>query len=176
MKESYAKLLQCCLIGIFLLLLHEPPAHGRQASSKQAVDIPDPIIQLFKTKGLDKQYEFAAYRKPLFLRADFNGDGKADTAIWVRQKRTRKVGIAVIHSGTNAVFFLGAGSTIGNGGDNFDWMDYWQVYPKGKVGKGSGETKIVRLQGDALLVGRKESASGLLYWNGKRYLWYQQGD
>jgi hypothetical protein len=32
------------------------------------------------------------------------------------------------------------------------------------------------LRGDALLVGKSEAASALIYWNGKRYVWLQQGD
>jgi hypothetical protein len=44
-----------------------------------------------------------------------------------------------------------------------------------------GYTWVVRwivphLRGDALLVGRSEAASALIYWNGKRYVWFQQGD
>jgi len=30
--------------------------------------------------------------------------------------------------------------------------------------------------GDALLVSKSETASALIYWNGKRYTWLQQGD
>ena len=32
------------------------------------------------------------------------------------------------------------------------------------------------LRGDALLLGKSEAASALIYWNGKRYVWLQQGD
>jgi hypothetical protein len=63
-----------------------------------------------------------------------------------------------------------------HGDDNFDWMDVWHVYPKGPVHRGAGEKTIPTLLGEALLVERSESASGLIYWNGTRYMWYQQGD
>jgi hypothetical protein len=32
------------------------------------------------------------------------------------------------------------------------------------------------LSGGALLVEKSEAASALIYWNGKRYVWSQQGD
>jgi hypothetical protein len=55
-------------------------------------------------------------------------------------------------------------------------MDTWQVYPKDRVARGAGEAIVPRLRGEALLVGKSETASALIYWNGKRYVWFQQGD
>jgi hypothetical protein len=52
--------------------------------------------------------------------------------------------------------------------------DYWQGYPKGRSELGTDET-APRLHGEALL-GKSEAASALIYWNGKRYVWFQQGD
>ena len=40
----------------------------------------------------------------------------------------------------------------------------------------AGETTVPRLRWEALLVGRIEAASGLIYWNSKRYVWFQHGD
>jgi hypothetical protein len=93
----------------------------------------------------------------------------------VNQRSTGKLGIAIIHSATDNVTVLGAGNVIGNGGDDFEWMDSWQVYSKGRA---TQETvgSVPHLRGDALLVGKSEAASALIYWNGKRYAWFQQGD
>ncbi len=55
-------------------------------------------------------------------------------------------------------------------------MDVWSVYPKGPVSQSVGETTIPTLVGEALHVEKSASASGIIYWNGKKYLWYQQGD
>ena len=64
----------------------------------------------------------------------------------------------------------------GNGGDDFEWMDSWQVYSKTRAARAAGESSVPHLRGDALLVEKSEAASALIYWNGKRYVWSQQGD
>jgi hypothetical protein len=51
-----------------------------------------------------------------------------------------------------------------------------QVRPKSTVKKGVGESPPPRLLGEAILLEKAVAASGLLYCNGKRFLWYQQVD
>jgi hypothetical protein len=114
--------------------------------------------------------------KPSFLSGDFNGDGKTDTAVLVKERSTGKIGIAIFDGRTGKMTILGAGIGIGNGGDNFEWMDSWQVYSKTRAANASPETKVSCLRGDALLVEKSEAASALIYWNGKRYVWSQRGD
>jgi hydroxylaminobenzene mutase len=41
---------------------------------------------------------------------------------------------------------------------------------------GAGNTSGPQLHGDVLFVSKSEVASALIYWNGKRYFWLQQGD
>ncbi|PYL37652.1 MAG: hypothetical protein DMF36_09310, partial [Verrucomicrobia bacterium] len=112
---------------------------------------------------------------PFYLRGDFIGDGKADIAILVKQRSTGKLGIAIINGATDKVTVVGAGNAIGNGGDDFKWMDTWQVYSKARA-IGEADRSVPHLRSDALLVGKSEAASALIYWNGKRYVWFQQGD
>lgn len=45
-----------------------------------------------------------------------------------------------------------------------------------RVGRGADGKAPPKLRGDGLMVIKTESASALIYWNGKRYAWYQQGD
>jgi hypothetical protein len=139
-------------------------------------DIPEVIQRAITNGPLAKKYELSFHLKPFYLRGDFNGDGKIDVAVLVKQRATGKVGIAIIDEATNNVTILGAGVSIGNGGDDFEWMDSWQVYTKERARHAAGETGVSRLRGDALLVSRSEAASALIYWNGKRYVWLQQGD
>ena len=94
----------------------------------------------------------------------------------VKERSTGKLGIAIAHGTTKKGTILGAGIGIGNGGDDFEWMDSWQVYSKTRAGHASDETKVPHLRGDALLVEKSEAASALIYWNGKRYVWSQRGD
>ena len=110
---------------------------------------------------------------PFYLRGDFNGDGKIDVAVLVKQRSTGKVGIAIINGAPGKITILGAGTTSGNGGDDFEWMDSWEIYSKGRMPNG---TSVPKLRCDALLVIKSEAASALICWNGKRYVWLQQGD
>jgi hypothetical protein len=114
--------------------------------------------------------------KPFYLRRDFNGDRNSDVAVLIKQRSTGKLGIAIIHGATDKVTILGAGTAIGNGGDDFEWMDSWQIYSKGRAAQEAGEPSVQHLRRDALLVSNSEAASALIYWNGKRYVWLQQGD
>jgi hypothetical protein len=132
--------------------------------------------RLFKATGLERQYEFSSHLKPSLLSGDFDGDGKIDVAILVKQKNSGKIGIAVCHSSTNKILLIGAGTEVGNGGDNFDWMDIWSVTAKAAAAKKLGKTAAALVRGDALHVEKNESASALIYWNGRKYVWRQQGD
>ena len=99
-----------------------------------------------------------------------------DVAVLVKERSTGKLGIAIVHGTTGKVTILGAGIGIGNGGDDFEWMDSWQVCSKTRGAHASGETGVPRLRGDALLVKKSEAASAMIYWNGKRYVWSQRGE
>jgi len=48
----------------------------------------------------------------------------------VKERSTGKLGIAIVHGTSGKVTILGAGVGIGNGGDDFEWMDSWQLYSK----------------------------------------------
>lgn len=114
--------------------------------------------------------------QPYSLHGDFDGDGRIDLAVLVSGTENRKAGILVVFRDGQAVALLGAGVAVGNGGDDFSWMDVWSVYPRGPVERVAGEAAPPALRGDALLVEKSESASALIYWNGKAFLWRQQGD
>lgn len=143
------------------------------AVSAHPHEIPESIDRAIANGSLAKEYELSYRLNPSFLRGDFDGDGKVDVAALVRQRSTGKFGIAIVHGANNKVTILGAGTSIGNGGDDFEWMDSWEIYSKDGATKG---TNTPKLRGDTLLVSKSEAASGLIYWNGKRYVWLQQGD
>ena len=144
----------------------------RLSQASQAVgqhhDIPEALKRAIANGFLAKDYDVSFHVNPFYLHGDFNGDGKIDIAVLVRQHSTGKIGIAIVRGATNKVTILGAGTAIGNGGDDFEWMDSWHVYSKERARHAAGETGIPHLRGDALLVSKSEAASALIYWNGKR--------
>lgn len=72
---------------------------------------------------------------------------------------------------------IGAGVSLSNREmDDFRWMDAWSVYDEKSVELGVGETEQISLNSEAILAIKTESASGIIYWNGEEFLWYQQGD
>jgi len=64
------------------------------------------VIQLFSAKMLDGQYDFAFTLNPFHLRGDFNGEGRPDVAIVVKNKESGKLGIAIYHGGKNEIFVV----------------------------------------------------------------------
>ena len=150
---------------------------ARSSPSPEAIrDVPDAVKKALTNGSVGKKYDLSFRMNPSYLEGDFNGDGKMDVAVLVKERSAGKLGIAIVHGTTGKVTILGAGSGIGNGGDDFEWMDSWQVYPKTRATHAAGETGVPHLRGDALLVEKSEAASALIYWNGKRYVWSQQGD
>ncbi len=139
-------------------------------------DVPDAVRKALTNGSTGKEYDLSFRINPSYLEGDFNGDGKMDVAVLVKERSTGKFGIAIVHGTTGKVKILGAGIGIGNGGDDFKWMDSWQVYSKTRAAHAEGESSVPRLRGDALLVEKSEAASAMIYWNGKRYVWSQRGD
>jgi hypothetical protein len=136
-------------------------------------DIPEVIDRVIANESLAKKYEISYRMNPFYLRGDFNGDDKIDVAVLVKQRSTGKIGIAIINGANDKVTILGAGTAIGNGGDDFKWMDSWESYSRDRIASG---TSVPKLHGNALLVSKSEAASAVIYWNGKRYVWRQEGD
>lgn len=114
-----------------------------------------------KARGL----QLSQHVKPSTLSADFDGDGKTDLALLVELRTSHKIGIAFLHQAKPLAFLTGAGIELGNGGDNFDWMDSWKVQPRTKA-----------RPTDAVLIEREGSGGGLIYFSGGKYRWKQHGD
>ena len=103
--------------------------------------------------------------QPCFLHGDFDGDGTPDVALQVRDHATGKVGIAIEHSSSHEWLVVAAGHRMSSAEDDFDWMDSWRV-----------QRNTITRKGDAILAEKSGRASGLVFWNGREYRWFQQGD
>jgi len=138
--------------------------------------LPDWFVELYETEKIGSNYKISDYLNPFYLEADFDGDNKIDIAVLIEEVKTKKRGILICHSQTKNVYVVGAGKAFGNGDDDFGWMNIWKVYRESKVEPGVGEIEIIILKGQAMYVGKSGAASALIYWTGKEYKWYQQGD
>jgi uncharacterized protein DUF4395 len=150
-------------------------AWSQSLTVEQQYSVPDWANRVLEHPDFQKQYEMDAHLNPFCQRADFDGDGKADFAVFVRERSSGKIGIAFIHRNDAKMYIVGAGKP-GVHGDDYSWIDAWIVYDKGVVFQGAEEGAPPKLRGDGLLIFKTESASAILWWNGREYRWYQQGD
>ena len=142
-----------------------------------ASSLPPQLNEYLRSATGTEGYALSSRLNPFYLQADFNGDGSRDIAILIDEKHSTKRGILIVHLGIGEHFVIGAGNTLGNGGDDFSFMDAWRVFERGPVSRGAhGDGDPPSLLGDALLVMKTEAASAVLYWTGESYEWYQQGD
>ncbi len=141
-------------------------------------NLPNELDHFYNQETIKANYSIRTDLNPFYLRGDFDGDNKQDYALSIVEKKTEKIGILVYHSGTKIHYIIGAGKSLsnGSGGDDFNWMGAWKVYVSKDVGIGVGETDKITLKGEAILAIKLESVSGIIYWTGKEYKWYQQGD
>jgi hypothetical protein len=140
------------------------------------LNLPRWVCDLANEKQLDVTYAVYERVNPFFVSGDFDGDGKTDVAVWVMNKRTKQLGVIILHRGTRALFVLGAGSKGERGGD-WRGLDQWTLYPKAPLERSYHEpSPVPLLRGDALWFGKSESASFFVYWDGERYKYYQESD
>lgn len=147
-------------------------------------NLPHPLRDAFETQHTLAQYDIADAINPFYLRGDFDGDGIPDYALFVVNKKTKKRGIAILRSTAKAVEILGAGGTkLSVGSDkepafveDFDWMDEWYVERKGNASTELGAEVAAKMRGEGLVVAKSESASSLIFWNGRGWVWVQMGD
>ena len=177
-QKRWIRMLQAVLLAIVVSSPDLPGAGaaGQDLPFQLSSSLPPGIVDVFENDPSAKRYALVAHLNPFYVNGDFNGDRRTDTAILIKEAASGKIGIAIIHAGAKSIIVLGAGRKFGNGGDDFRWMDAWHLYPRAPVQRGADETAPPVLKGDALMVVKTESASALIYWNGKRYGWYQQGD
>lgn len=141
---------------------------------------PQAQLPAWATQQLDslakrEAIEVSARLNPFVLRGDFDGDGKGDLAVLIRNKDSKKEGIVFLFRQKTAPLIVGAGHALPNGGDDFAWLEVWQVEDKGTL-QHSYHEKSLRLKTDGIVVAKEGSASALIYIKGGKAVWQQQGD
>jgi hypothetical protein len=156
------------------------PFCGYSTGQKIAQEnLPDAILVALAAPEFDQKFDINPVMNPFYLRGDFDGDGRPDYAVWIKARKTGESGIAIWLTSRKRFIILGAGVPFrfaGSAERNFSNLDVWQVYEKKTVEEGVEAGAPPRLIGEAILIGKSESGSGLIYWDGKIFKWYQQGD
>jgi hypothetical protein len=138
--------------------------------------LPKWVFLIFENdKSFRSKYEISDYINPFYLEGDFNGDSLIDVAIAIKDKSTQKRGIIIVNQSNKGYFIIGAGKTFGHGRDDFDWLDMWSVYRDKFIEDPGTFRKTVELNHPAILVEAFEKFSAIIYWNGAKYVWFQQG-
>lgn len=137
--------------------------------------------ELIDDLTINNEYKIENRLNPLYLEADFNGDGHLDIALPIRQVDTDKVGFAIMHGVTNDIYIIGAGTEIPNGlSDNMSYIDIWKVNrertngPGLEENTGTGEKGELILENPSLQIAKSEVGGGLIYWNGREYAYFHQ--
>jgi hypothetical protein len=143
----------------------------------QSPYLPKELNNFYNQEKIRSSFEVNTGINPFYLRGDFDGDKKADYALAVIEQKTGKKGIIIFHPISKNYFVIGAGKELSTRpGDDYGWMNAWEVYDRKEPELGVGEVRRIKLKSEAMLVHKLESSSGLIYWDGKKYQWYQQGD
>ena len=141
---------------------------------------------LFKSNNINeliinKTYKIENRLNPLYLEADFNGDGNLDIAIPIFEIKTGKKGFAIIHGKTFEVFILGAGKSFKNSlGDNQDYIDIWSINrqevnePGVEEESGNSDNGDLILKNPSIEISKSELGGGQIYWNGTEYAYFHQ--
>lgn len=161
---------------LFLVLARSDRIAGAEINFVTLASLPPALRESFEKSPQAKGHAFSAHVNPFYLHGDFDGDGQQDTAVLIKERATGKIGMAIFHGKANRLVIVGAGRDLGNSGDDFSWLNAWHVFRRGTLGQGADGKPPPKLRGDAIMVIKTESASALIYWDGKRYGWYQQGD
>jgi hypothetical protein len=137
-------------------------------------NIPQWVRQSFLDQKLNSRYVIA-FRdiRPLYLRGDFNGDGQVDIALLLQKKTPNQpkpaAAMAVFHGGTREV-------KIVEGQDLLVADDIWKVMSREEMSQSLPVYSQVKLRGEGIIMGKFQSSSQLIYWDGQQYRSLQTSD
>lgn len=128
-------------------------------------NVPFPVSKCLQNEAYG--VEISRRLNPFYLLGDFDGDGKLDYAVLVKDRKSEKQGYAFCFAGANRKpQIVGAGHAVTlEGGKIYDDIPDLDVW-------GIAVSWSKRPRRDALYVGLSESHGSWFYWNGKRMIWY----
>lgn len=135
--------------------------------------IPPSLKALYDQMRVGSQYQIdLCHLNPFYLAGDFDGDGRMDYAVRIRRGIQSDRGRLAVLRGSGAVAWLTPDSLL-----RYPGPGAWYVHPRSQpVDQGVGEGSPPTLRGDAIMMVVPETSSALVYWNGRRFVSYWQGD
>lgn len=134
-------------------------------------------VEMIRACGLTEEYELGLYFNPASLEGDFDGDDAHDLAVPIARKADGKRGLAICRAGT-WLDLVGLSGRLGVHltPEYFDRVDWWGLYEKSEVFVGGEGAPPPTLVGDGIVIGKEDSSSVLIYWDGAGWTSYWQGD
>ena len=129
--------------------------------------VPDAIWSIARRAGLDSIYAIA-HNSFNDIGGDFDGDKVRDAAVFVENRVSGKLGVAIIRRGAGQVVVLGAG-TGSPGPDDLDGMGEVEVYYPGTIHLSINDKPSAPLVGDALWISLPNKKSVFYLWTGSAF-------
>lgn len=136
-------------------------------------------LEEYRQESLNMNFEKAIlFNLTDTLKADFNGDGVTDKAIYIKDNKTS--GIIIIHGKTNEKVRIGFGEQFAHMTE-FDWVDYLGLVEDKETSETTftedGDVldgKDVKLENPSIALGADEQGGGLITFLNGKYVWIHQ--
>jgi hypothetical protein len=89
--------------SVTALLLMPSLAHDASVNDLQwplSQSFPPAVYEAFAKFPSASKFVLSSNLNPFYLHGDFNGDGRLDTAVLIKEKASQKIGVAIIHGGS----------------------------------------------------------------------------
>jgi hypothetical protein len=143
-------------------------ADGYTAAELVSFNTPPDLLARGEKAKLWADHTIDAAKNPFYLRGDFDGDGRGDYAVAVKRTSDDADRVVVLFAKKKAAWLPD---------DDTPANDVWYVHDRRtKVEIGVTGDRPPKLRGDAIFIAKAESSSVVLYWTGKTFKTYWQGD
>jgi len=171
---KHGGLMRKVIVVLLLLCSISASAQKGRLITSPLRNIPKWVRTEFSNRNLDDRYFIIFELFPYTLQGDFNGDGRRDVAIQIQDKRNGKNGIAIFHGKraqiiSTPITILGAGDNLGKAGTDFQWLNLWNTVKHRDLTQQFGKNCPSDIEGDVITIAKRDSISGLIYWDGRKY-------